>query len=494
MQRESLVRSLILTASVALAWCVVAAAHAADEPQTPIDWQKAQQLFDRSKAGESLTPEERAYLDRARQARARGEGKQAPGKSGGSAQGGAAQGQIDFQRTQQLMQKSRRGEQLTAEEQTYLERAKKARAAQSQTNPGGANTAAYNDPRSQELLAKRKEGKKLSEEERLYLESRRDAAESRIERQNQEGSAQRNADYGKAHPPRDSIGLLPLTELGKESYQGEQGGLYPGGANTMPAEHLQAGLRLAAQIVPLDAQGRPSPDGDIVLCSIGMSNTTQESRSFLKLIGTAQGVNPKLKPVDCAQGAQTAAKIADPKWPYWNVVQQRLTDAQVTPAQVQVVWFKEANSTPKEPFPAEAKKLQLDMLKDLYILHDTFPNLKIVYLSSRIYGGYAAGPLNPEPHAYESNFAVKWLIADQLAGQPELNFDPAKGPVRAPWLAWGPYLWADGLKARADGLVWKREDLGPDGTHPSMLGREKVARMLLDFLKTDPTAKPWFAK
>jgi len=47
---------------------------------------------------------------------------------------------------------------------------------------------------------------------------------------------------------------------------------------------------------------------------------------------------------------------------------------------------------------------------------------------------------------------------------------------------------------RGDSLVWERADLGPDGTHPSERGRAKVARLLLDFLKTDPTARPWFVK
>jgi hypothetical protein len=103
-------------------------------------------------------------------------------------------------------------------------------------------------------------------------------------------------------------------------------------------------------------------------------------------------------------------------------------------------------------------------------------------------------PLNPEPHSYESGFAVKWLIADQMAGKPELNYDPKKGKVNSPWLAWGPYLWADGTKARSDGLVYLREDLAQDGTHPSMSGREKVAKLLLSFLRTDPTARPWFVK
>jgi hypothetical protein len=337
------------------------------------------------------------------------------------------------------------------------------------------------------IRAKRQSGEKITEEERDY-------AESIIERRNQEESAKRNADYAKAHPARESTGLVPLTDLGKQTYQGEQGGLYPGGENTPPAAHLQAGLRLAAQIVPLDPQGHPSPDGRIVLNTIGMSNTTQESRSFLKLAAAEPGLNPKLTLVDCAQGAQTASKIADPKFPYWKLVNERLANAEVTPQQVQVVWLKEANGNPTAPYPDHARQLQQNLVSVLHNLHDKFPNLKIAYVSSRIYGGYAGGPLNPEPYAYEGGLAVKWLIADQIAGNPELNYDPAKGQVRAPWTVWGPYLWADGMKARKDGLIWKREDLGPDGTHPSLLGREKVARLLMEFLKNDSTSRRWFVK
>ena len=114
-------------------------------------------------------------------------------------------------------------------------------------------------------------------------------------------------------------------------------------------------------------------------------------------------------------------------------------------------------------------------------MQDRFPNLKIAYLSSRTYAGYATSPLNPEPHAYESGFAVKWLIADQIAGKPELS------PDRAPWCAWGPYVWADGTRANHDGLSYTRADYGDaDGTHPSDSGRLKVAQRLLQFLKTDP--------
>src|SRR5689334_17929310 len=59
-------------------------------------------------------------------------------------------------------------------------------------------------------------------------------------------------DFNKTKQPHDSLGLIPLTDLGAGTYKGEQGGLYPGGRNAMPAAHLKAGLDLANKIVPLD--------------------------------------------------------------------------------------------------------------------------------------------------------------------------------------------------------------------------------------------------
>jgi hypothetical protein len=283
--------------------------------------------------------------------------------------------------------------------------------------------------------------------------------------------------------PRESTGLVPLPDLGRGMYQGEPGGLYPGGQNAPPAAHLKAGLALAKRIVPLDSFGKLSESGKIVLLSIGMSSTTSEFTAFQSLAAREKGLNAKLVIVDGAQGGQTARITADPRANFWNVVEQRLSAAGVAGNQVEAVWIKQANAQPSAAFPAEAKRLQADLVATLHN----------AYLSSRIYGGYAATPLNPEPHAYESAFAAKWTIAGQIAGDPDLNYDPDRGAVRSPWIAWGPYLWADGTKGRQqDGLVYRREDLGPDGTHPSESGRRKVAAQLLDFLKTGPTSKPWF--
>lgn len=311
----------------------------------------------------------------------------------------------------------------------------------------------------------------------------REFAERILQRMNQAQAAARNVDWAKAHPARESTGLVPLPDLGTGLYQGEQGGLYPDGRNTMPETHLAAGMARAKQI---------AASGNVVLLSIGMSNTTQEFTVFQKLAAGA-GLNPKLKLVDGAQGGQTAQITANPQANFWKVVDERLAAAGVTAQDVQVAWIKQANAQPAQGFPGAARKLEADLVATLHNLHDRFPNLKIAYLSSRIYGGYAATPLNPEPYAYEGGFAVKWTIARQLSGDPELNYDASKGAVRAPWIAWGPYLWADGTKGRKqDGLVWVRTDLGEaDGTHPSDAGRRKVAQQLLDFLKSDPTAKLW---
>jgi Cu/Ag efflux protein CusF len=296
----------------------------------------------------------------------------------------------------------------------------------------------------------------------------------------------------------DTSGLKPLTELGAEKYQGFQGGLYPGGKNERPKAHEAAGLELAKQVVPRDAEGRPAPGGKIVLLSVGMSNTSQVSEGFQRLFRADRDRNPAVVFVNGAQGGMTAAKIKDPNdngsgQRYWAEVERRLQAAGVSAAQVQVVWIKEADAGPTEGFPGYARKLEDELAQVARVLHDRFPNLKLCYLSSRTYGGYAKTPLNPEPYAYESGFSVKWLIEKQIEGDPGLNFDPRKGPVKAPWLSWGPYLWANGSIKRADGFSYDERDFSPeDGTHLSASGVEKTGRLLLEFFKNDTSTRIWF--
>jgi lysophospholipase L1-like esterase len=289
---------------------------------------------------------------------------------------------------------------------------------------------------------------------------------------------------------RTSVNLTPLMDLTGGSYQGEPGGLYPNGSNSIPASHLASGLELARGIEPLDANGQPSASGRYAFVSIGMSNTTQEFSAFVPLANADASRDPNLVIVDGAQGGQTAADWANPGCQCWTTLDNRLRQANVSAAQVAVVWVKLANRQPSEGWPAHARRLEDDTVVVLQRLKSRFANLRIAYLSSRIYAGYATTTLNPEPYAYQSGFSVRWTIQDQLNGG--LTF--AGTNPQAPWIAWGPYLWADGLRARSDGLTWACSELAADGTHPSATGRQKVAQMLVDFVRTDPTAREWYLR
>lgn len=290
-----------------------------------------------------------------------------------------------------------------------------------------------------------------------------------------------------------STGLVPLTELGTTAYHGFAGGLYGAGANEPPAAHAALAAARAARIVPRAADGALAADGTIVLLSLGMSNATQEFSAFIQRTKGVGGLNPRLVIVDGAQGGQTAAIIKDPSANFWKVVDQRLQAAGVTAAQVQALWVKEADAGPTSGFPAYARTLADELGDVVRLAASRFPNAQLAYVSSRTYGGYASTTLNPEPYAYESGFSVQWLIRRQIDGDAGLNADAAAGAVVAPALLWGPYLWADGLRARADGLWYACADFVADGTHPSPeSGRPKVAALLDDFFRRDPTSRPWF--
>ncbi|MFQ5504443.1 MAG: hypothetical protein ACE5F1_06545 [Planctomycetota bacterium] len=302
------------------------------------------------------------------------------------------------------------------------------------------------------------------------------------------------APAGAQNCSRTSTGLLPLTDLGTSKYQGFAGGLYGGGSNALPALHLAAGLAESGAVAPLDKSGKPdAQNGRIVLISIGMSNTTQEFSTWLHMSDRDPKRRGTVRVVDCAQGGQDARKIQDPNALYWTVCMQRIAAAGLSAQQVQVAWVKQAIARPAKGFPASSVELQTFLVKICQNLKAKFPKIRIAYLSSRIYAGYATTQLNPEPYSYESGFGVRWTIEQQMKGDAGLNWDPKKGAVRAPWLAWGPYLWADGLKGRKiDKLVWTCADFSSDGTHPSASGRQKVADLLDLHFKNDVTARTWY--
>ena len=309
-------------------------------------------------------------------------------------------------------------------------------------------------------------------------------------------------------------GFVPLSDLGSGTYLGFTGGLYESGTNVVPADHAAAGTAHAAAVKPLDSSGVPSASGKIVLLSVGMSNTTQEWCSASSappcdaytLIGQAAAsasVNhTSLVIVNGAAGGQTASTWDSPADANYDRVRDtRLTPAGVSEQQVQAVWLKVADSTPTVSLPSassDAYALETFMGNDVRALKVRYPHLQLVFTSSRIYAGYASTTLNPEPYAYESGFASKWLIQAQIdqTRNGGVVVDARAGDLSlaagAPWIAWGPYLWADGTTPRSDGLTWQTGDFAADGTHPATSGRTKVANMLMSFFLGSPYSQCWF--
>lgn len=308
---------------------------------------------------------------------------------------------------------------------------------------------------------------------------------------------------------------IPLIDLGTGTYWGFEGGLYPGGVNMMPLQHERAGSERARRIQPLDVDGQPDPRGAYVLLSIGMSNTAQEfcgksvdgvtcnEWSFMGLAARQPEVNhEQLVLVNGALMSQSADSWTTPQAANYDRIRDSiLTPLGLSEKQVQIVWLKVANNWPTMSLPskqADAYVLLSSMGNILRSLRLRYPNLQEVFISSRIYAGNATVDLNPEPYAYESGFAVKWLIEAQIRQMQSRDgmVDPRAGDLNydtvAPWIAWGPYLWADGLNPRSDGLVWQSIDFEVDGTHPSTVGEHKVGTMLLQFFMTSPHTRCWF--
>ncbi|HEX8913866.1 MAG TPA: hypothetical protein VF796_16070 [Humisphaera sp.] len=362
------------------------------------------------------------------------------------------------------------------------------------TRPAAAGEA-IDFNRARQLLQREGRGEKLSPEDAAYLD-RAKAEHARM--QQQRGGGGNAGRTGGQVAARESTGMVPLTALtGEQRYKGLEGGLYGGGRNEPPAAHARLAAAAAAAVAPLDADGKPSPAGKVVLMSIGMSNTTQEFAAFKALADRDAAKSPSLVIVDAAQGGRAADDWANETMNVWPEADRRLAAAGVSARQVQVVWVKQAEKGPGRigEFPEHARVLQKDVEKILTLAKAKYPNLKLAYLSSRIYAGNATNALNPEPYAYESAFSVRWVVEKQVAGDPSLNADPAKGELKAPVALWGPYLWADGTKPRpGDNLTYAPADFAGDGTHPSRSGMQKVADQLLAFFKSDPTAKVWFTK
>ncbi|HZP46586.1 MAG TPA: hypothetical protein VFB15_13135 [Candidatus Binataceae bacterium] len=291
-------------------------------------------------------------------------------------------------------------------------------------------------------------------------------------------------------------------------------GLYQGTnslATASPA-HAAAAANAAFKVVPLCNNGMPPSgscaeggSGKIGFMILGFSNTVQGACSggnhnagyiapanysqcvkgtfaanvYNAQQGAAPTVDPSVYMIVCAQPGKTTQLWDTPFTnTVWTNCESVVTGANLTDAQVEVILMETATGNPPKgatmaklnhsPCVAGDEKSVDACANEMHLgniaraVHTHFPNLQLMYLTSRAYGGWATGGLQPEPFAYEYGFTVQFLIGAQIeqadnggaenseAG--DLSYDAA------PVLLWGPYSWASGTTANSEGTVWPKTD------------------------------------
>jgi hypothetical protein len=264
--------------------------------------------------------------------------------------------------------------------------------------------------------------------------------------------------------------------------------------------------------------------------------------------------------VNCGQESEILKAWADPSSGTWTHCNDQLTFAGVTPKQVQVIFFKDVNSEPggstffnppiccdmqhlldggqscdsrdtpgiSIPYPPnplfppanmpDVCKIMMYMGIIGRLSKTYYPNVQQMFVEGRSYSGYSTWPVDPEPFAYEQSFAMKWVITAQLKQALGLYTSPSynnmtldigytgtscSGGACAPWIGWGPYLWAPACAAgqRSDGLCWNQSDFTSAdyihtrsaGTGTPYVGIMKATSVTLPYMLSNPYSGPWFA-
>jgi hypothetical protein len=288
----------------------------------------------------------------------------------------------------------------------------------------------------------------------------------------------------KPLPGTDTI-PIPLDELGARTYHGLEGGLYPGGANVPAADYDAAGIARRNGIRPLDVDGIPNGAGRYVLLSVGSGNASAawcstssappcDSWSFTGRAAADPSVNHG--PLVIVNGAIPGAGFDEWTNPgsknYTRIRDTRLAPLGLSENQVQAIWMNISDSGAALPLiasPADATPQLQRLSATIRTLKARYPNLQLLFVSSRAYGGYSPGD---ELTSYESAFVVRWLIDSQSATK------------SAPWIGWGPYF--------SSRLAWLHSDFDSTGTVFSQSGRSKAGSRLFDFFKNSPYTRCWF--
>ncbi|MEZ4700745.1 MAG: hypothetical protein R2834_10480 [Rhodothermales bacterium] len=252
--------------------------------------------------------------------------------------------------------------------------------------------------------------------------------------------------------------MIALDLMGpNDTYYGLKGGLVDNGVPTVTATN-----------------------GKIVIVAISMSNGLQEFDRFISLYEGHQDVSTQIELVNCAV-AGSALENWLSEQTLWSKCKDNI-EKKYSLDQVKVIWAKNADQFTADgitlPSPdADYYDLTNNIGALAQKIGDEFPSVQAIFNTSRIYGGYVVEEkqgARGEPISYEGGFATNAAIERWKNGE----------LPGAPWMGWGPYLWANGLTPNGSGIFWDKTDFqGANGEnqHPSEQGATKVADALHDF-------------
>jgi hypothetical protein len=296
-------------------------------------------------------------------------------------------------------------------------------------------------------------------------------------------------------------------------------GYYYDGSNTPPPAHADLGALLTKAIEPVATDGSPldpALGGRTVFLSMGFSNTngkwclrgsvdgvTCNAWSFM---GRWRANSLMRQPGDGLQvfngttKGGTTPKWDDPADQEYENIAMALAAQGLSPYQVQVMYVEIVNPNPMISLPdpnADMYRLIVGGGNQMRAMKVRYPNLLMAFVSPRDYAGYSKGTLSREPFAYESAFAVKWLIQAQITQLATGVIDSLAGDLSlavAPWLTWGPYTWATSTP-RGDGLFWNPSHYDAnDGVHFSKSGEIKAANFMIGWFASSPFSACWLLR
>jgi hypothetical protein len=294
----------------------------------------------------------------------------------------------------------------------------------------------------------------------------------------------------------DTVGNIPLNDLGKNTYHGYQGGLFPGGLNhpSNTGDYASDLLKTCKNIVPLDTFGNPSANGKIVFLSLGGSTGGHNMKALKDKTEGNPETNPSLLLLKGNNGKKTASLNSqmDPNNSYWNHVTQIITGgAHSSYRQVQIIYVEADDSSKSNiMFPKRALTVKADLQECFRVYLKKFPNLKVVYLLARTRTFGNQELFNREPSPYYFGWGCKWAIEDQINGVHGTEYK-GKNAV-SPMITWGFYQWADSLPRTTDGFFWRQSETR-DGLHGTDAGVDTLSNRFQNFLLTDRYAKNWYA-